>query len=574
MNPEMEAFLAQMYGGDPEKIALAKQNLGYGESPMLAVNNKAGAGGDKLDVGYDFRPAEPPPPAPPLQLNFQAQDPELQKMLTAQPYQKPSFTNDQVGETLRTSMSGVRPLEGEALQKYLKGPEPKGPGGLDPEVAAAQKLAQQSGPQIPSYGFSYAGGPSASLLLKQQQTSDAARLANHDATIANAEPMYAEGRAAEAKANVYDTMAKVVETDWQQTKADEEKRQAAIIGHQQKIGELASALDGEKENPDKYWNEKSGGQKVSIALGFILGGIADGLGAKGTTDAISSFLQADIQRNIAAQRENFARKKDKLSAENNQHGIMLRDAAIATDTSNMLLKKRLESLNMELMKESERGNSAISKAKAEALIETNNAKIAELDAQLVAAAVRASYAAPGIVTKDGDRFVPTGPNGEGFMARTPAEAAKLRDGLTQSKEFAHALKSYKGDLNEVGWWDKALAKVGISTDKMSAAKSSYSELVFRAKGKSAADLGVLAGPDLDIIHNFVANPEQFFGNEQAMRNIDRILSFVEQQRASAGERYGEYKAQQVTDPRTGKAAYIPQGTGKTQGSLVPRKVNQ
>lgn len=102
-----------------------------------------------------------------------------------------------------------------------------------------------------------------------------------------------------------------------------EKQQSEAKSYQ----EHYAALDGERKafqkdvidqhiDPQHYLNSASTGQKISNAIGLILGGIG---GGRGENPALA-FLNAQIDRDIAAQRAELGKKESLLSANMRQFG--------------------------------------------------------------------------------------------------------------------------------------------------------------------------------------------------------------------------------------------------------------
>lgn len=72
-----------------------------------------------------------------------------------------------------------------------------------------------------------------------------------------------------------------------------------------------------KEDPNHFWDSRSTGQKLSVAIGAILSGIGSGL--TGKQDNYMNLVQGYIDRDIQAQRQNKAAAKDDLSAKESMY---------------------------------------------------------------------------------------------------------------------------------------------------------------------------------------------------------------------------------------------------------------
>ena len=106
-----------------------------------------------------------------------------------------------------------------------------------------------------------------------------------------------------------------------QVEAQDEKAQAAHAeratraqGALADLDKRAEALGSYQENPERYWNNHS----------RLLAGLAVGLGSVGGGEnAALKTINANIDRDVAAQRATFAAKKDSYEAKNSLYGHMM-----------------------------------------------------------------------------------------------------------------------------------------------------------------------------------------------------------------------------------------------------------
>lgn len=104
-----------------------------------------------------------------------------------------------------------------------------------------------------------------------------------------------------------------------------EKLQKWTQGHMDAIdaltGQVTKELMDGKIDPNKYMNEMGAGQKVTSALGLILGGLSGGMNGSGKNPAME-FLNQQIERNVQGQAQSLGVKQNLLSALHQQYGNM------------------------------------------------------------------------------------------------------------------------------------------------------------------------------------------------------------------------------------------------------------
>lgn len=598
-NKDLEAFAEKISGGDPEKKARFMANVGY-ESPMFARNTAAlspsptvsdavpdyglDAGTSQFIAGTGRGAVSPPPPVSIPVASPQEKAPSNDGRLI--------MDNSSSAQDVRSLPSADKFKLDPGLAQLMGGPgaTAKAPGALslkggdDAERMAAesQALAGQTQLSQPQIGQSINYGPSKSQLAGLKSAEDEFKLKRMEAGDAELRT-YAEGSDNLAnQARYYDQQQELIRQSVAKGQADEAERKAKAEQSFAELKGLSDGMDAIKEDPTGSKNNP--GAKAATVLGFIFGGMAEALGAKGTIDRVAQMAQARINNDIAAQRENYNRTKDKYTAKRSEYAQSLQDSDIARGVNSLQLSKELSGVKAGLEAEMMRGNSRLERTKGEAMIADLDQRIAASNYQAQQVAVlRASMPPAGLGggakkgkgdDSEDKLFVPTGPNGEGFLAATKEEAIKLRGGLDESKKYADSLKQYKGSLENVGAGDRVAAKLGYTTDDMANAQSAYQGVLFRAKGTSEADLGALSGGDADMMRQFLRGPEYFSGSGARLAQIDRIMQNIESNRATMSKRHGSADVQKVTDPTTGRAAYVPQGASASQGSFKATQVKK
>ncbi len=88
--------------------------------------------------------------------------------------------------------------------------------------------------------------------------------------------------------------------------------------HETEQKNIIDDMKNDKIDPNHYMNSKGTGQKISTAIGLILGGIGGGLTGQG--NSAERYIHAQIKNDIAAQEKNMGQKQNILSAMEKQYG--------------------------------------------------------------------------------------------------------------------------------------------------------------------------------------------------------------------------------------------------------------
>ena len=122
------------------------------------------------------------------------------------------------------------------------------------------------------------------------------------------------GLASQYEAQVMEAQKAQIAIQEQQAKqqALAEEYQSHTKSLQQERDSLMKDLNGGHINPNQFWEDKSFMGKLGTAIGLIMGGIGGGL--TGQENPAMKFLQAQMDRNINAQRLNLENKHNLLNA--------------------------------------------------------------------------------------------------------------------------------------------------------------------------------------------------------------------------------------------------------------------
>lgn len=115
------------------------------------------------------------------------------------------------------------------------------------------------------------------------------------------------------------------------------------------------------------------------------------------------------------------------------------------------------------------------------------------------------------------------------MRASAAEMAKLRDAKAEAETLFVALDGYGEKIKGAD----TMTRVGAATipgPQGAALNTAYNNAALLAKGESLYNLGVLNGPDLDIIRRTLTDPSQLSslgrGPEAVQGQIDEIKKII------------------------------------------------
>lgn len=116
-------------------------------------------------------------------------------------------------------------------------------------------------------------------------------------------------------ANLYDESLKTQERDLQSFRE-------RIASYQTESDEISRAIASDKIDPDRYWNSKDTGGKISTAIGVLLAGIGQGMQGSTRNMAIEA-LDKSIDRDIESQKLELGKKQTLLSDNFRKQGNLM-----------------------------------------------------------------------------------------------------------------------------------------------------------------------------------------------------------------------------------------------------------
>lgn len=240
----------------------------------------------------------------------------------------------------------------------------------------------------------------------------------------------AESRKAIATAGLLHQASQRDELDAAQMASDANAERAQVETQRRaRDAAIDEMVANSKINPGRYMSSQGPMSRIVMAIGAGLGGYAQATG--GGANPMLDMIQKNIDRDIAAQEQDLSSKKFKVNnmtnaiAEGMKAGMNLQQAKAAARIV------ALQGAQHQLEAQASLSDSDIVQARKKemnaGLEDIKNKFRMDLEGMSYSPAHMVGGAAPSKKQDDLDkRFVPTGPNGEGFMARTEKEGEKGR----------------------------------------------------------------------------------------------------------------------------------------------------
>jgi hypothetical protein len=128
------------------------------------------------------------------------------------------------------------------------------------------------------------------------------------------------------------------------------------------------------------------------------------------------------------------------------------------------------------------------------------------------------------------------------------DRTKLRQIETEANGILEALETFRTTRKNAGFPERAASAVGLPTEL----NSSYGNLALLAKGEALYNLGVLNGPDLEIIRRVAADPGTMAGGFATQATVDaqlnQIKGLLEQRLSTARQQFGGAGAPAIPAP--------------------------
>jgi len=369
---------------------------------------------------------------------------------------------------------------------------------------------------------------------------DASKLALGQAQHAASEPLAARRAAIAAEMATQAQAADQAQAAMVQLQGERRARTAEQMGKLQRLADNHIAAEEQGIDPERYWANRSNGQRVMAGIGMILSGIGSGLA--GQENMAMKIINDAIERDLLAQRENIAGKG---RAVERQRGVMDDVAKMYDDEAAQTLAARA------LMWDA----SARRIAEIEAMMPNDEraAQFATLQQQIAAerAAIEVELESQlGAQVATSERDVVVGgrrgiPVGEAIKAKeaslqgavfNPKTWVRKYRGVARSEEEARQAHKLAADANTVdGIYAEALrirSRWGSFTNPNARAELDQLQQQALLLNKNVEQLGALSEGDQGIIAGLQGGDWSSFSNfndatiNQARRNLREKEQFM------------------------------------------------
>lgn len=326
--------------------------------------------------------------------------------------------------------------------------------------------------------------------------------------------------------------------------------------NQQYMQEVNNVMEDYKKqyiNPNHYQESQTAGQKVSTAIGLILGGM--GAGLTGGENTAARFLSDQIARDIEAQKANMGKGQNILSFNLQKYGNM-RDAVAMTDA----MQKGIYATKLEEAAANSKDPMAKARAmqvaaqfKAQILPQISKVAQAQTVQGLLSAPANTEAqfrqklgalrtASPEHAKDMEEKYVP----GYGLASIKPSE--KDKEALTAMKELKRGLTELQSRAITIG-----TTVPGSQADKEN--KALQTSVMLNAK--NAFELGVLAGPDMTLLGDVIPNPGAFL-TKGTVAQLEKTKKSVDSRERGIVQKLG-ITPFQASSPLEGRTATDAQG---------------
>jgi hypothetical protein len=299
---------------------------------------------------------------------------------------------------------------------------------------------------------------------KQEQQIAAPNLA--EAYKPMAEAQKAVGVAEVKKAQAADLAANQLANAFQRQAADEASRAGRAQKAMDEAKEEADSAKKQYEadqkdfksaaviNPNRFWEDKSTGQRVGLAISVMLGALGQGL-MRSQSNPVIGMIDKAIDKDIDAQKAAYENKKQQASDSFNMYKFYMnkyQDADKATAATKIQM---LELQKNELITRASAVNTPIAKANADKAVASFDAQIKMAQDQMSANIVKNKLSQEAEVGKEGIKpeeltkldkeqksLAIRMPNGKYKLALTPDDAKQI-------KESQQAIDNIRTSVNKM-----------------------------------------------------------------------------------------------------------------------------
>ena len=181
---------------------------------------------------------------------------------------------------------------------------------------------------------------------------------------------------AEARADVYRDEAEEAQQRAAAVEAASAKRSEELEARKKDFDETSATLAKTKIDPNRRWNEMSGGEKALNVFSILVGAVADG--ATGRENRALAQFEKQMERDINAQKFAYETGMNRLDQQRNAYALALQKYGSEDAAANVARMSYLDAAKMKIEQAMESANGDQAKNKLDAMYADIEGKRADL----------------------------------------------------------------------------------------------------------------------------------------------------------------------------------------------------
>ena len=326
------------------------------------------------------------------------------------------------------------------------------------------------------------------------------------------------------QAKLADAQATILQNQQREIADSQARMQQLNQQFSQDAANLATEIKNNPIDAGRYFNSKSSLGQVSTAIGLILGGIGGGLNRTGQNVALD-FLNKNIDRDIEAQKAQKQNQTSLLNQLTQRYGS-------EQNAESMLRAGLLSKTQAELAEAASRAASPMARINAEkaaaALDMQKQALMAPvIKQQMTYDAIRQGATPEQLLRMGADPKLISEQLVPGMGLAGSAEDKKK---LVELQEVMAPLKQNVARLSSLG--PAALVPL---TEANKQAKALAKQIVLDVKSERIGQLGVLSGPDMEVVESMISDPTAFSSLVNGNVANNQLMQYLNNKEASAAK---------------------------------------
>jgi hypothetical protein len=396
--------------------------------------------------------------------------------------QNPDFDPSYVPSTMKDAPT--QPLAGGPAPASAEGPV------MAPEKADLSELAMTQQPQVQAKPMNMMGDSGMNSAFATQQAGIKG-MAD------------AQSKGLMAQGDIFNQAAKDAQVFQEQIAQLGNERKQRYEEHVKNLEASQKELEKAHEiNPNRYWENKSTGSKISATIGIFLGAIGGALTGKGGNVALD-IVNSAIDKDIEAQKDAYNRLKGKMADKQSAYSMAMNElgneqaAVLAAQASGLKMTElKLKSVAAQAQSEEVRAKALMGIG----ALKEEQAKVGMMLNQQIQKSTALRQATtqgvedPSILPEDVQKRVVKMPNGL-YRPAISDSAAKIVNEVTIASDGMKSILKQMRDLNS-----PALP----FDQKRALAEALKTEYILQKK--TAEQLGVLSQVDKEMVESTLGNP--------------------------------------------------------------------